>query len=114
MDTSRILTDLRAERDRIDRAISALEALNGNAVRNAAAFQRGSKGIGGLVTRQTASGRGISAAGRKRISEAAKKMWARRKKQAASRPRGAMSAATKKKLSQAAKARWAERKKKTI
>jgi len=113
MDTNRILTDLRAERERIDQAISAVEALNGNAVGNAAVLQRRSARRVTQPTNGRAGARpGISAAGRKRISEAVKKMWAQRRTQAASRPRRAMSAATKKKLSQAAKARWAERKKK--
>jgi hypothetical protein len=111
MDTNRILTDLRAERDRIDQAINAIEALNGRAVRNAATFQGGSTPRVNQPTNGRAGARpGISAAGRKRISEAVKKMWAQRRKQAASRPRPAMSAATKKKLSQAAKARWSDRK----
>jgi len=115
MDMSQILTDLRKERDRIDQAINAIETLNGKAVRNTVNFQRGSKSRTSQSTNgRTGTRRGISAAGRKRISEAAKKMWAGRRKRAASRPRQAMSAATKKKLSQAAKARWAERKKKAL
>ena len=112
MDTTRILTDLRAERDRIDQAINAIEALNGKAVRNAATLQKGSTPRVNQPTKRQAGARpAISAAGRKRISEAAKKMWAKRREQAAFRPRRAMSVATKRKLSQAAKARWAERKK---
>src|SRR5579862_2933688 len=108
MDTSRILTDLRAERDRIDQAINAIEALNGRAVRNAATFQgRSTPRVNQPTKRQAGARPGISAAGRKRISEAAKKMWAQRRTQAASRPQRTMSAATRKKLSQAAKARWA-------
>ena len=111
MDTSRMLTDLRAERDRIDQAIGAIEALNGNLVIS----QRGStQRLSRPFGRRARESSGISAAGRKRISEAAKKMWERRRAQAASRPRRVMSAATKKKLSQAAKARWAERRKKAI
>jgi diphthamide biosynthesis methyltransferase len=53
----------------------------------------------------------MSAAGRKRISEAAKKMWAERKKATILSPGRPMSAATKRKLSQSAKARWSEKKK---
>src|SRR5580658_1669366 len=99
MDTSRILTDLRAERDRIDQAINALEALNGKAVRNAATFQEGSTPrVSQPINSQGGARPSISAAGRERISEAAKKMWAQRRTQAASHPRRAMSAATKKKL----------------
>ncbi len=95
MDTARILTELRAERQRIDQAITALESLNhaGASTHRAASPKR----------------RHMSAAGRKAISDAAKAMWVERKK---NRPRRHMSAATRKRLSQLAKQRWAERKKK--
>ncbi len=96
MDTNRILVELRAERQRIDQAITALESLD----------------HAGVFTRRTASPkrRHMSAAGRKAISDAAKAMWAERKKK--TRPRRHMSAATRKRLSALAKQRWAERKKK--
>ena len=42
MEIGRILTDLRAERERIDQAINAVEALNGKTVRNKATLQRAS------------------------------------------------------------------------
>ncbi len=102
MDTARILTELRAERQRIDRAITALESLGhaGASIRPRRAAR--------LTRRHRMSG-----AGRKRISEAAKAMWVRRRKKAgkASITRR-MSAATRKRLSELAKQRWAERKKK--
>ena len=111
MDTNRMLADLRAERDRIDQAIGAIEALNGSPVIS----QRGSTQLlDQPLIRQAGEGSRISAAGRKRISEAAKKMWEQRRTQAGRRSRVAMSPETKKTLSQAAKARWAERKKRTI
>ncbi len=96
MDTNRILAELRAERHRIDQAITALESLNhaGASTHRAASPKR----------------RHMSAAGRKAISDAAKAMWAERKKK--TRPRRHMSAATRKRLSALAKQRWAERKKK--
>jgi hypothetical protein len=47
MDTAQILTDLRAERDLIDQAIAALEALNGTAL------SRTSKPIGARSVRTT-------------------------------------------------------------
>jgi hypothetical protein len=96
MDTNLILAELRAERQRLDQAITALESLN----------------HAGASTPRTASPkrRHMSAAGRKAISDAAKAMWAEKKKNA--RPRRHMSAATRKRLSQLAKQRWAERKKK--
>jgi hypothetical protein len=96
MDTNRILAELRAERQRIDQAITALESLNhaGASTRRAASTKR----------------RHMSAAGRKAISDAAKAMWVERKKK--TRPRRHMSTATRKRLSVLAKQRWAERKKK--
>ncbi len=96
MDTNRILAELRAERQRLDQAISALESLD----------------HAGVSPRRTTSPkrRHMSAAGRKAISDAAKAMWVERKKKA--RPRRHMSAATRKRLSELAKQRWAQRKKK--
>jgi hypothetical protein len=57
MHIDQIVADLRAERDRIDQAITALDG-----------------------TERRRGRRRISAAGRKRISEAMKKRWAARKK----------------------------------
>ncbi len=96
MDTNRILAELRAERQRIDQAIAALESLN----------------HAGASTRRVTppKRRHMSAAGRKAISDAAKAMWAARKKKAPTRRH--MSAATRKRLSELAKQRWAERRKK--
>ncbi len=99
MDTNRILAELRAERQRIDQAITALESLNhaGNAAASTARVASPKR-------------RHMSAAGRKAISDAAKAMWVERKKK--TRPRRHMSAAARKRLSELAKQRWAERKKK--
>ena len=76
MNTAKIIADLRAERDRIDDAIRALEALAG-----AGSLPRGA---GSKLSTSTKRGRGgISPAGRKRISEMMKKRWAERRKAAA-------------------------------
>jgi len=103
MDVKRILAELSAEREQIDRAITALESLGhvGSSIRG--------RRLGKPARRR----RRLSAAGRKRISEAVKAMWARRRKKAgkASTTRH-MSAATRKRLSELAKQRWAARKKK--
>ena len=114
MDTNRILADLRAERNRIDRAITALEALDGTGSRTTTTERRArlTATVAQPATKQPHARHRMSAAGRKRISEAAKKMWAERKKAATPRRGRPMSAATKRKLSQLAKARWAEQKKK--
>ena len=112
MDTNRILADLRAERNRIDRAIIALEALNGRGTHTTGTERRAypTATAAQPAATQPHARRNISAAGRKRISEAAKKMWAKRKKAPRVDARRPMGAATKRKLSQLAKARWAKQK----
>ncbi len=73
MDTRAILAELEAEKDRLDRAIAALD---GSAVRGrhaAGAFR-----VNGIRRPR----RRLSAAAKNRISAAMKKAWARRKKKA--------------------------------
>jgi len=66
MDTQQIISELEAERDRLEQAISALR--------------------GSLHARRVAGGRGrrgrrrLSAAAKRRISEMMKKRWAERKR----------------------------------
>jgi len=112
MDIQTIVSDLKGERNRIDQAISALEGLTSTAPRR------------GRPPKATTTGgkrRRMSPAARKRISDAMKQRWAKRKgksapKQAKATPRKAavrrsMSAAAKKKPSALMKARWAAKKK---
>ena len=108
MDTNRILAELRAERHRIDQAISALEAINSTGRRRAG---RPAK------TAATRSRRGrMSAAARKKLSRLLKERWAqgRMKPRAtlrqASAPRRArrMSRAARSKIAAAQRARWAK------
>ena len=69
MDTSTLIKQLKAERDRLDKAIAALEKLDvdgGGAASPAKAGKRTGK-------------RRLSAEARKRISQAAKKRWAKYK-----------------------------------
>jgi len=108
MDTRTILADLKAELTRLNQAIAALESLDATATATTPAAIAAPK--------QSKKG-GITPAGRKRISEAAKARWAARRK-AAAKPATTkkaahkpMSAATKKRLSLLAKRRWAARKK---
>jgi len=75
MDIQNILGDLRAERDRIERAIAALEGLGSARRRGRPA---GSKNVAKSPRRH------MSAAARKRISEMMKQRWAERKKKAKS------------------------------
>lgn len=70
MDTHQIISELEAERDRLEQAISAL--------RGSMAGRRGPAGIvGGRRGR-----RRLSAAAKRRISEMMKKRWAERKRAA--------------------------------
>ena len=67
MDTKRILSELKSERARIDRAIAAITGISSDGVSRPATFAR-KKRRGG-----------ISAAGRKRLSMLLKKRWAQGK-----------------------------------
>ena len=68
MNTEQILEQLRDERDRLTRAIEALEG----------GVSRGR----GPAKNHAAGGGGITAAGRRRLSELMKKRWAERRKAA--------------------------------
>lgn len=68
MNTDQILQQLRDDRDRLDRAIEALEG-------------HGSRGRKSSVGRKSSGG--ITAAGRKRLSEMMKARWAARRAQGA-------------------------------
>ena len=112
MDIQKLVTDLSGERNRLDRAIAALESLSQPARRRG----RPPKSI--TAAPAPSRRRTMSAAARKRISAAMKKRWATWKGKSApkatpkkSNGRRSMSAAARKKLSELAKARWAERKK---
>src|SRR5271165_1322804 len=111
MDIQAIVSSLKAERNRIDQAISALEGLTSTAPRR------------GRPPKATTTGgkrRRMSAAARKRISEAMKQRWAKWKGKSAPKQdrttpkkttvRRPMSAVAKKKLSALMKARWAANK----
>ncbi len=66
MDTREILAELEAEKDRLDRAIAALDGSTGRGRHSGTRRPR----------------RQLSAAAKNRISAAMKKAWARRKKKA--------------------------------
>jgi hypothetical protein len=110
MDTSKIINELRAERDRLNQAIAALEALN-------TSFRPATRSLHSTG----------EPAPRKRQSATMKKIWAARKaaqpqatvKEAAANQiapkqakRGGLTAAGRKRLSENMRKRWAERKKK--
>jgi hypothetical protein len=102
METNRILAELREERNRIERAISALKAVNstghprvGRPPRAAAIPRRRGR---------------MSAAARRKVSRLMTQRWAQGKmKQAkASKPVRRMSRAAQKKIAAAQRARWAK------
>ena len=110
MDLNRIVTELKTERDRIGRTIAALlgdpkVAVTGGARRTGRPKRRPG---------------GLTAAGRRRLSEAMKRRWAERRsgktrvKAVVPKRRGGLTAAGRKKLSEAMKKRWAEKKKKAV
>ena len=107
MDLAKVVAALKEQRTRIDHAIAALEGL-------------GSPGRRGRPSKAAATkGRHMSAAARKRISEAMKQRWAKWKRKSApkksapakTKNRPTMSAAARKKLSDLMKARWAAKQK---
>jgi ABC-type transporter Mla subunit MlaD len=71
METKRILEELRAERDRLQRAISAIEGISSTAATGRDAARRARPRL--------------SAAARKRISQARKLWWAQKRKRAQTR-----------------------------
>ena len=107
MDIANVVAALKEQRTRIDHAIAALEGLGSRA-------RRGRPPKAAATT-----GRHLSAAAPKRISEAMKQRWAKWKRKSApkrsaaakTKTRPAMSAAARKKLSDLMKARWAAKKK---
>ncbi len=105
MDIQTIVSELRAERNRIDRAISALEGLTSSSSPR--------RGRPPKAKQAAVSGkkRGMSASARKRISEAMKKRWATWHGKSAPK-RKPMSPAARKRLSEMMKKRWAEKAKK--
>jgi hypothetical protein len=73
MDIQNILNDLKRERDRLDRAIAALEGPG-------TGQRRRGRPVGSVNSTTARPRRHMSAAARKRISEMMKQRWAERKK----------------------------------
>ena len=116
MDLDRIVAELKRERGRLEQAIAALE---GGVGRRAPIAKRRAAAA---ITSSTKQRGGISAAGRKRLSEAMKARWAARRSKLASGPRATsaatkrgakrgMTAAARKRISEAMKKSWADRRK---
>jgi len=77
MEITAIVSELKKERDRLNRAIAALEGTD--VVRVGA----GKSAAPALVIRKGKKGSHLSAEGRKRLSEMMKKRWAERRKKGA-------------------------------
>ena len=114
MDTSAILKELRAERERIDQAISALESLDGTGTLKATAPSAKPAPIKARGRRR------MSLAARRKIAAAQRKRWAERNatnvliSQAApkkSSGRRTVSAASRRKMAEAQRKRWAAQRK---
>jgi hypothetical protein len=73
-----IVSELKAERIRIDRAITALEGMSPNG----STSNHAPKQAKAAVAQKSG---GLTAAGRKRLSELMKKRWAERRKKASAR-----------------------------
>ena len=107
MDLQSLVSDLKAERNRIDHAISALERLT-----SSSSARRGRPPKAKHVRPTPGKPRSMSAAARKRISAAMKKRWAVWHGKSAPQ-RKPMSPAARKRLSAMMKKRWAEKNKRT-
>jgi hypothetical protein len=86
LDTQRIVSELKAERNRLDRAISALDGESTGGA-NIAIHEPSSKGAQARRKRHH-----LTAAGRKRLSMLMKKRWAERKKMSSGRKQNAKAA----------------------
>jgi len=102
MDTKRILTELLAERDKLDAAISALEAVG-----TASAREPGRSAVAGVGGGR----RRLSAAARNKLSRLLKERWAKGKMRsgakAVSRSPRRISRAGRARIAAAQRARWA-------
>jgi hypothetical protein len=113
LNLDKMISELRSQRQRLDDAIAALEGIAGDGT----AHRLGglSANIVPISGRPKRGHRGMSAAGRRRISEMMKARWAAHRSKSSGRlttsakkpKRRAMSAAARKRISKATKARWA-------
>jgi hypothetical protein len=101
MDTNRILAELRAERDRIDQAISAIEAVNSTG--------RPRVGRPPKAARKVRRRGRMSTAARRKLSRLLKQRWAqgKMKRATSSKPVRRMSRAARKRIAAAQRVRWA-------
>ncbi len=81
VDVKQIVAELKSEQQRLDQAIKAMEQIRASGASAGAGFQ-GRKLSSGLIAIEGGKKRRLSAAGRKRISDAQKRRWAKIKKAA--------------------------------
>ena len=120
MDIQKIVGELRGEISRISQAIGLLEGVT-------PAKPRVGRPLASVVgkARSASRGRGLTPAGRRKLSEAMKRRWAQRRgatgatrasssAAAAAKPkkRGGITPAGRKRLAEAMRKRWAEKKRK--
>jgi len=75
LNIAEIVSQLKTEQSRLDQAIAVLEGISSNSAGK----------ISGRTAVRTRRRRGLTAAGRRRLSELMKKRWAERRKKAASK-----------------------------
>ena len=75
LDTGRIVAELKRERDRLSKAIAALDGDSSHSAARTSA-------VPSRATRSRVKGDRLTPAGRKRLSEMMKKRWAERRKKA--------------------------------
>jgi hypothetical protein len=98
-----IVAELKAERDRLDRAISTVAGMTSTGAR------RGRRPAAVFVPKNRRRGR-MSAAARRKMSRLLKERWAqgKMKRAKASKPERKMARAARKKIAAAQRARWAK------
>ena len=93
MDLRKVVSELKRERDSIDRAIAALEGIASSGVVAAASKVGATTKISSKPAVKKAKKHNISAEGRKRLSDMMKKRWAERRRKLASGHRQSAKAA---------------------
>lgn len=90
MNLQSVIADLKKERDRVDRAIAALDEIASNGGPAGRDRRARSKGV---ATARSSTKRHLTAAGRKRLSDLMKRRWAERRKKGTNGRKGASKAA---------------------
>jgi hypothetical protein len=103
VNVSGIVTQLQAQRNQTQQELTRLDA--------AIAALRGPANPNGARPKVVGNGRKMSAAARRKISQAKKAWWAKRNRQANVKPKRTLSLVARRKIAAAQRARWARQKK---